>query len=217
VAERTRSLKRLHVLLLLLRDLLSDPVGKQLCAEAAARLLGRARPRHPAGRVRTGGWPPSWCERCVHWSGGLPSSTSASRWRWRWRLRAPPSPRSSAWDRSSWRPRSSASWAIMWGGSRAQGALLRLLGGPRPDRGLQRGGAQAPALARREATPQQGHAHEIALCQAPSDPRGGAYHRKKLAEGKWRREAMRCLKRRVSDAVFGALVADWARASLAPT
>jgi hypothetical protein len=28
---------------------------------------------------------------------------------------------------------------------------------------------------------------------------------------------MRCLKRRVSDAVFGALVADWARASLAPT
>ena len=53
--------------------------------------------------------------------------------------------------------------------------------------------------------------------QARSDPRGGAYHRKKLAEGKSRREAMRCLKRRVWDAVFGALVADSARASLAPT
>ena len=58
--------------------------------------------------------------------------------------------------------------------------------------------------------------HMIAVCQARSDPRGGAYHRKKLAEGKSRREAMRCLKRRVSDAVFGALVADSARASLAP-
>jgi hypothetical protein len=57
--------------------------------------------------------------------------------------------------------------------------------------------------------------HMIAVCQARSDPRGGAYHRKKLAEGKSRREAMRCLKRRVSDAVFKALVADSRRASLA--
>src|ERR671910_734690 len=59
--------------------------------------------------------------------------------------------------------------------------------------------------------------HMIAVCQARSDPRGGAYHRKKRAEGKSRREAMRCLKRRISDAVYGALVADSARASLAPT
>ena len=51
--------------------------------------------------------------------------------------------------------------------------------------------------------------HMIAVCQARCDPRGGAYHRKKLAEGKKsRREAIRCLKRRISDAVFGALVAD---------
>ena len=49
----------------------------------------------------------------------------------------------------------------------------------------------------------------IAVCQARSDPRGGAYHRKKLAEGKKsRREAMRCLKRRISDTVFKVLVAD---------
>jgi transposase len=51
--------------------------------------------------------------------------------------------------------------------------------------------------------------HMISVCQARSDPRGRAYHRKKLAEGKKsRREAMRCLKRRISDAVFKALVAD---------
>ncbi len=56
----------------------------------------------------------------------------------------------------------------------------------------------------------------IAVCQARSDPRGGAYHRKKPAEGKSRKEAMRCLKRRVSDAVYRALIADSGRASLAP-
>jgi len=49
VGERTRTLNRLHVLL---PDLLSDPVRKQLSTEAAAKLLRRARPKHPAGRVR---------------------------------------------------------------------------------------------------------------------------------------------------------------------
>ena len=57
--------------------------------------------------------------------------------------------------------------------------------------------------------------HMIAVCQARSDPRSRAYHRKKLAEGKSRREAMRCLKRRVSDVVFKALVADSRRACFA--
>jgi transposase len=50
--------------------------------------------------------------------------------------------------------------------------------------------------------------HMVAICQARSDARGGAYYRKKLAEGKSRKEALRCLKRRVSDAVFRSLVAD---------
>jgi transposase len=57
--------------------------------------------------------------------------------------------------------------------------------------------------------------HMIAVCQARSDPRGKAYYRKKLDEGKSRREAMRCLKRRISDVVFKALVADSSRVSLA--
>src|SRR5215216_2973949 len=50
--------------------------------------------------------------------------------------------------------------------------------------------------------------HMIAVCQARSDARGGVYYRKKIAEGKSRKEALRCLKRRVSDAVFRNLVAD---------
>jgi transposase len=48
----------------------------------------------------------------------------------------------------------------------------------------------------------------IAICQARSDARGGAYYRKKIAEGKSRKEALRCLKRRVSDVVFRSLIAD---------
>ena len=50
--------------------------------------------------------------------------------------------------------------------------------------------------------------HMVAVCQARSDTRGGAYYRKKITEGKSRKEALRCLKRCVSDAVFRSLVAD---------
>jgi transposase len=50
--------------------------------------------------------------------------------------------------------------------------------------------------------------HMVAVCQARSDAPGGAYYRKKIAEGKSRKEALRCLKRRISDAVFRSLVAD---------
>ncbi len=50
--------------------------------------------------------------------------------------------------------------------------------------------------------------HMVAVCQARSDVRGGAYYRKKTAEGKSRKEALRCLKRRISDAVFKSLMAD---------
>jgi transposase len=50
--------------------------------------------------------------------------------------------------------------------------------------------------------------HMVATCQARSDARGGAYYRKKIAEGKSRKEALRCLKRRISDAVYKSLVAD---------
>jgi transposase len=50
--------------------------------------------------------------------------------------------------------------------------------------------------------------HMVAVCQARSDARGGTYYRKKIAEGKSRKEALRCLKRRVCDAVYRSLVAD---------
>jgi transposase len=50
--------------------------------------------------------------------------------------------------------------------------------------------------------------HMVAVCQARSDAQGGTYYRKKIAEGKSRKEALRCLKRRISDAVFRSLLED---------
>src|SRR5215204_2486369 len=50
--------------------------------------------------------------------------------------------------------------------------------------------------------------HMIAINQARYKGQGGSYYRKKVAEGKTHREAMRCLKRRVSDAVFKKLMLD---------
>ena len=50
--------------------------------------------------------------------------------------------------------------------------------------------------------------HIAAATQARLDTEGRAYYRRKLAAGKTRMEAMRCLKRRISDAVYRQLVAD---------
>jgi hypothetical protein len=50
----------------------------------------------------------------------------------------------------------------------------------------------------------------IHIAAAPDPPRhsGRAYYRRKLAAGKKPLEAMRCLKRRISDAIYRQLVAD---------
>jgi transposase len=50
--------------------------------------------------------------------------------------------------------------------------------------------------------------HIAAACQIRLDTPGRAYYRRKLAAGKTRMEAMRCLKRRISDAIYRQLGAD---------
>ena len=56
--------------------------------------------------------------------------------------------------------------------------------------------------------------HIAAATQVRLDTPGRAYFRRKLAEGKTRMEAMRCLKRRISDAVYRQLLADAKAAAL---
>jgi transposase len=50
--------------------------------------------------------------------------------------------------------------------------------------------------------------HIAAASQIRHDTIGRAYYRRKLAEGKTRMEAMRCLKRRISDAIYRQLLHD---------
>lgn len=50
--------------------------------------------------------------------------------------------------------------------------------------------------------------HIAATTQIRLDTEGRTYYRRKIAAGKNRMEAMRCLKRRISDVVFRQLVAD---------
>ncbi len=57
--------------------------------------------------------------------------------------------------------------------------------------------------------------HIAAVTQLRLDTEGRDYYRRKRAAGKKPMEAMRCLKRRISDAVYRQLVADAQRAALA--
>ena len=58
--------------------------------------------------------------------------------------------------------------------------------------------------------------HIAAATQVRLDTPGRAYYRRKLAAGKTRMEAMRCLKRRISDAVYRQLLADARRSRRPP-
>ncbi len=57
--------------------------------------------------------------------------------------------------------------------------------------------------------------HMIAICQIARRTRGCAYYRRKIAKGKSGKEALHCLKRRISDAVFQKLRSDLRAASTA--
>ena len=198
VSERTRALNRLHVLL---RDLLSDPVRKQLSTDAAAKLLRRARPKHPAGRVRR-----QLASELVRDVRTLDRRIAELDERIAGEVKASGTMLTEIFgvgpilaakilgivgDVSRFPSKAHfASYAGVAPIEASSGEVVRhklsLAGNRRLNQVM----------------------HMIAVCQARSDPRGGAYHRKKLAEGKSRREAMRCLKRRISDAVFRVLVTD---------
>ena len=199
VSERTRALNRLHVLLL--RDLLSDPVRKQLSTDAAAKLLRRARPKHPAGRVRR-----QLASELVQDVRTLDRRIAGLDERIAGEVKASGTMLTEIFgvgpilaakilgivgDVSRFPSKAHfASYAGVAPMEASSGEVVRhklsLAGNRRLNQVM----------------------HMIAVCQARSDPRGGAYHQKKLAEGKSRREAMRCLKRRISDAVFRVLVTD---------
>jgi hypothetical protein len=58
--------------------------------------------------------------------------------------------------------------------------------------------------------------HIMAIVQLRNDTEGRAYYRRKLAAGKTTMEAMRCLKRRLSDVVYRQMVNDAKRLAAGP-
>lgn len=56
----------------------------------------------------------------------------------------------------------------------------------------------------------------MALTQIRRSTSGQAYYQRKRAEGKSHKEAMRCLKRRLSDVVYRQLLADSQRSGADP-
>ena len=198
VAERTRALNRLHVLL---RDLLSDTVSKQLSADAAFRLLRRVRPRDEPARTRK-----QLASEVVRDVRALDQRIADLDERIRQEVEA-----------------SGTTLTEIFGvGPILAAKIVGIVGNVArfPSKahfasyaGVAPIEASSGEVVRHRLSLAGKRSlnkvlHMIAVCQARSDPRGGVYLRKKLAEGKSRREAMRCLKRRISDAVFKALLAD---------
>jgi transposase len=71
------------------------------------------------------------------------------------------------------------------------------------------GGGTGPFILNLGGNRRLNHAmHMIAVTQLRNDTPGRAYYRRKLAEGKTKKEAIRCLKRRISDPVYRRLIAD---------
>ena len=199
VAERTRALNRLHALL---RDLLPGGVARSLSAERAARILRSIRPKGASARlrrrlasevlrdVRT------LDKKIADLNGRIEAEVEASGTTLTQIFGVGPilAARIIGTVGDVMRFPSKAHYFASYSGT----APLEASSGQVVRHRLSMAGNRKLNYA----------LHMVALCQARSDARGGSYYRKKIAEGKSRKEALRCLKRRVSDAVFRSLVAD---------
>ena len=199
VAERTRALNRLHALL---RDLLPGGVAGKLSADRAARILRSIRPKEGASaRLRRGLASEvlrdvrTLDRKIADLSGRIEAEVQAS---------------------------GTTLTEIFGVGPILAATIIGAVGdvGRFPSKGhFASYSGTAPVEASsgevvRHRLSMAGNRklnyalHMMAVCQARSDARGGGYYRKKIDEGKSRKEALRCLKRRISDVVFRSLMAD---------
>jgi transposase len=198
VRERTRTLNRLHQLLC---DLLPGGATGRLSADRAARMLRRVRPPSAQGRTRR-----QLASELLRDVRSLDRRICKIDQRIRGTLKDSPTNRAEVFGVGPVlaakiigrvitvaRFPSKAHFASYTGTAPVEvssGGTLR--------HRLSRGGDR-----------QLNHAlHMVAICQITRQTEGRAYYLRKLAEGKSEREALRSLKRRISDAVFKKLGAD---------
>jgi transposase len=194
LAERTRALNRLHALL---RDLLPGGVARTLSAERAARILRSIRPKGASARLRRRLASEIFRDvrtldrKIADLNGRIEAEVEASGTTQIFGIGPILAARIIATVGDVGRFPTKGHFASYSGTAPLEAssgeALRHLLAGNRH---------LNYAL------------HMVAVCQARSDARGGAYYRKKIDEGKSRKEALRCLKRHISVAVFRSLVAD---------
>ena len=202
IKERTRTLNRLHGLL---RGLLPGGAGKNLCAEKAAHVLRGVRPRSAPARTRR----------------QLAADMVRDLRRLERQVRDLESRIREAVGEAS-----TSLMGLFGVGPILAAKILGRVGSVArfPDKahfasytGTAPIEASSGEVVRhrlsRAGNRQLNHAlHMIAICQVRHATEGRAYYQRKLAEGKSEREALRCLKRRISDVVFRRLRADSERA-----
>ena len=202
VALRTQAACRLHVAL---RELIAGGAPRRLGADRAAKLLRNVRPQGAAGVERkrlalelladvvvsTETSPPIEQESATpspRRARRCSSCTVSAR-----------SSRGSSWVTSATRP-----------GSRPQSGSPPTTAPPpsKPPAGP----ASATGSTRERGNRKLNHAlHLAAVTQVRHDTPGRAYYQRKIAEGKSKKEALRALKRRISDAVWHQLQVDLGR------
>jgi transposase len=200
VAERTRALNRLHGLL---RDLVPGGIAGTLSADRAARILRGIRPQGSSSRVRR-----RLASEVLRDVRTLDRKIADLNERIESEVEASGTSLTEIFGIGP----ILAARIIGTVGNVGRFPTPRRTSPPTPVRRRwrprERGGGAPQALAGLKNRKLNYALHMVAVCQARSDARGDTYYRKKISEGKSRKEALRCLKRRVCDAVFRSLVAD---------
>jgi transposase len=201
VAQRTRTINRLHVLL---TDLIPAGTGPRLTADRAARLLRRVRTTGGLRRVRR--------ELASDLVGDVRQLDRQLADLQRRITRAVTQAPTSLPELFGIGPVLAAKLLGEVGavGRFASKAQFASYTGTAPIEASS--GEVVRHRLSRAGNRQLNHAlHLMALCQISHDTAGRAYYQRKLGEGKSSKEALRCLKRRLSDIVYQRLVADQRR------
>jgi transposase len=207
VSLRTQAICRLHRLL---AELTPGGVRRELNATKAAAVLGRLRPEtNRDASAASSPWTTS--ATCALSTGA--SKPSAPRSSQSWPRPAPPWSGSSASVPCSPHASSPKSATLHRSPKRT---TSRATTAPRPIDASS--GEQQRHRLSRAGNRRINHALHMAAVTQLRNPTsaGRAYYERKLAGGKTRKEALRCLKRRLSDVVFRQLVIDLQPAAATP-
>ncbi len=198
VRERTRTLNRLHGLL---RDLLPGGAAGRLSAERAARMLRRVRPRSAPGRIRR-----QLASELVRDVRHLDRRVSELDRRIRDTLKDSPTNLTEVFGVGCVLAAKIIGRVITVARFPTKAHFASYTGTAPTE--VSSAGVVRHRLSRGGDRQLNTALHMIAICQITRDTEGRAYYRRKLAEGKSEREALRSLKRRISDVVFRKLCAD---------